>query len=522
MKRAKLVVIALDAADSTLVHKWASEGYLPTLARLLREGIVAPIATPPAVLEGAVWPTLYTGVSPACHGMYSYLQLKPNSYEMQLGLRADRLTVPPFWQHLSEAGLRLAIIDAPLTRPLKSLNGIQVVNWGAHDTGWSWKRSSSPGSLMRKLLQRYGEYPAPESCDKAVSHLSMEEFEALRRGLIEGVEKKTALLEDCLNMEEWDFFLGVFSESHCAGHQFWHFMDSTHPRHCLEAPATLRNSIRDVYRGIDAGVDRLVSKVSPDTNIIILISHAMGPYHHGSYLLDEVLARLGVNPPAVRVSQDGHGTASLGRLKERLWSLRHVLPDSTRNFLKANLPDKLIGSAWEWIHPAFNPWPQMRAFQVPTNQMTGAIRINLIGRDPDGLVRSGKEYEELCQTITDGLMQLENPATGRRAVQWVSHVRDLFQGPRLDELPDLFVEWDHSSPIKSVRSVATGEVTTSRSPRRSGSHMPGGLLIAFGPDFNLGTVEKPIRTIDICPTILSFFGLERPEFLQGRSVHLYE
>jgi predicted AlkP superfamily phosphohydrolase/phosphomutase len=517
MKKAKLIVIAIDAASSSLIQKWANEGQLPTLSRLLRQEVVVPVITPPAVLEGAVWPTLYTGVSAGCHGMYSYLQVKPNSYELELGLRADRLTIAPFWQYLSAAGLRIAIIDAPLTRPLKPLNGIQVVNWGAHDAGWSWKRSSSPVSLMRKLLQRYGEHPAPESCDKAVSHLSLEEFETLRCRLIEGVEKKAAMLEDCLKMDRWDFFLGVFSEAHCAGHQFWHFMDPTHPRYDSDAPASLRNALRDVYRALDSGVDRLISRISSDANVIILVSHGMSAYYHGSDFLDEILERLGVNSTLVPGSTNGHGKATPESIRQRLWGIRRVVPQPTLNFFKTHLPET-VGGLWAWTHPVLNPWPQMRAFQVPSNQMTGAIRINLAGRDPNGMVRPGKEYEDLCRTITDGLMQLENPATGRRAVQWVSHARELFQGPRLDEMPDLFVEWDHSSHMQSVSSPVTGEIRGSRLAKRSGSHTGGGLLIAFGPDLTPGSIHTPIGTIDIAPTILDFYGSQRPLSIQGRSV----
>jgi predicted AlkP superfamily phosphohydrolase/phosphomutase len=81
MARRKLVVIGLDAMDSRLALQWAREGYFPTLARLLSSGFNAKIDTPSGVLEGAIWPTLLTGVSPASHGMFSFLQLKRGSYK---------------------------------------------------------------------------------------------------------------------------------------------------------------------------------------------------------------------------------------------------------------------------------------------------------------------------------------------------------------------------------------------------------------------------------------------------------
>ncbi|TMK76428.1 MAG: hypothetical protein E6G47_12690, partial [Actinobacteria bacterium] len=236
MKSPKLLFIGLDSVDSALVRRWAGEGHLPTMARLLASGAVAPIVTPEAVLEGGVWPTFLTSQSPATHGMFAYQQLKRGTYDLEVALHADRLPVPPFWEHLSRAGKRVTIIDAPFARTAKRLNGIQVTNWGAHDA-WSWARSSYPASLIGDLVRRFGDHPVP-SCNLGRKRTAAE-YQRFREQLIEGVRRKTALLRHCLELEDWDLFLGVFSESHCVGHHFWHFLDPGHPRHDSSAAQEL-------------------------------------------------------------------------------------------------------------------------------------------------------------------------------------------------------------------------------------------------------------------------------------------
>jgi len=154
------------------------------------------------------------------------------------------------WEHMSRAGKRVAVIDAPFGRPTDGLNGVQITNWGVHDS-WSWPRSSWPSGLIHEVVDRFGEHPVPY-CD--APDPSLADYEVLRAGLIEGVRRKANLLRHHLAQEDWDFFLGVFSESHCAGHQFWHLMDPSHPRHAASAPPSLHWTIRDVYRAIDAGV----------------------------------------------------------------------------------------------------------------------------------------------------------------------------------------------------------------------------------------------------------------------------
>src|SRR5262249_1187760 len=193
MARPKLFFIGIDAMDSRLAIQWAKEGHLPTLAQLLSSGFDAEIDTPSGVLEGAVWPSLITGVSPAAHGVFSFLQLKPGSYELRQGNRADQLTVPPFWNELSKARKRVAVIDAPISTPIKGLNGIQVVNWGAHD---AQRRCSWPSKLMDDLVKKFGDHPV-DGCD--ADGRGFYDYQDLRERLISGVEKKTELLRYCLS-----------------------------------------------------------------------------------------------------------------------------------------------------------------------------------------------------------------------------------------------------------------------------------------------------------------------------------
>ncbi len=513
MPASRLVLIGIDAASSALVREWAAAGDLPTIAGLLRSGFNATIATPLGALEGGIWPTFLTSTSPASHGMFSHLKLKPRTYDLEVGMYANRLPVPPFWTHLSRAGKRVAVIDAPFARPVRKLNGIHVTNWGAHDP-WCWRRSSWPPHLIRELVRRFGSHPV-DTCD--TEGRSLEDYEDLRARLIAGVEKKTALLRHCLEREPWDFFFGVFSESHCAGHQFWHLMDPRHPQHDRKASEALRSTIRDVYRAIDAGVGTILGGVAPGTHVLLMLSHGMGPYYAGSHLLDRVIERLDINgtcaaAPASRAEGSTVGVSTPGRL---LWTLRYLLPYELRLELKSRLP-KAVATLRRWIgRPDSNPWCRMRAFAVPSNNMTGAIRINLKGREPEGLVGPGVEYEALRQEIIDALLALKNPETGRPAVQWVARAEDLYEGPRLRDMPDLLVEWDHSAPINTLCSPRIGRVSQAFGGHRTGDHWQNGLLIGRG--FRTGEIAEQVCTQDIAPTILDFFDVPRPATCEGKS-----
>ncbi len=500
-QRQRLLLIGLDAGDSNLAHTWAKEGHLPTLAKLLGSGVAVEISTPPAVLEGGVWPTFLTSSTPAAHAMFAGMKITPGTYDFEEAMSADRLPVPPFWAHLSQAGKNVAVIDAPFARPVQQLNGIQVTNWGAHDP-WSWARSSWPPNLITDLVTRFGDHPVA-TCDGKDRRI--DEYENLLARLVSGVQKKTALLRHCLELSDWDFFFSVFSESHCVGHQFWHFMDPGHPQHDPDVPSSLRLAIRDVYRTIDGGLASLLEAIDPETHVLLMLSHGMGPWYDGSHLLDLVVERL--------VLTNGKRKTA----KVAVWNLRHFLPERLRQRLKASMPNP-VTTLWVLTHPKPTPRREMRAFTVPSHNMTGAIRINLKGREPAGLVEPGMEYEALCRELTDAFLELENAETGRPAVQWVARASELYQGPRLDELPDLFIEWDHSVPIRTLRSSRIGTVAQAFRGHRTGDHSQGGLLVGSGPRFRAGRIKEKIRTQDIAPTILDFFGVAVPRDYEGKSV----
>ena len=289
-------------------------------------------------------------------------------------------------------------------------------------------------------------------------------------------------------------------------------MDQEHPRHDSRASDVLRSTICDVYRAIDAGIGMLLESLTPDAHVVLMSSHGMGPYYAGSHLLDRVIERLGLagpEPPALV-----EFTGSAGR---RLCGLRHLPPSSLRLELKSQFPSFITTLRRSMRAPDRGPWRRARAFAVPSNNMTGAIRINLKGREPEGLVEPGAEYEALRQEIADALVALENPETGRPAARWVARVEELYEGPRLRDMPDLFVEWDHTAPITTLCSPRIGRVSQAFAGHRTGDHWGNGLLVGRGVGFRSGEVTELVRTQDIGPTVLDFFGVQSPPGCEGRS-----
>ena len=149
----KVLVLGIDAANPTLLQHWAEDGTLPNLRSLIARGVVGKTRSIEGFFIGSTWPSFYTGVTPARHGFHYLVQLKPGTYDFYPPAAVGIVRCDPFWSRLSQAGRRVAVLDVPLIRLDRSINGIQVVEWGGHDASTdfrpgrpTWLRRSDPGS----------------------------------------------------------------------------------------------------------------------------------------------------------------------------------------------------------------------------------------------------------------------------------------------------------------------------------------------------------------------------------------
>jgi predicted AlkP superfamily phosphohydrolase/phosphomutase len=104
MKAPKVMVVGLDAATWDLAKPWIAEGHMPNLARLMSEGTsgtfesVLPPITPPA------WTSFTTGKNPGKHGIFHFMETKPDSYALSYTNATSRRT-RTVWKILNDAGI---------------------------------------------------------------------------------------------------------------------------------------------------------------------------------------------------------------------------------------------------------------------------------------------------------------------------------------------------------------------------------------------------------------------------------
>jgi predicted AlkP superfamily phosphohydrolase/phosphomutase len=146
------------------------------------------------------------------------------------------------------------------------------------------------------------------------------------------------------------------------------------------------------------------------------------------------------------------------------------------------------------------------AFAVHTDSVASAIRVNLIGRDPQGRVRADA-LDEYRDFLAAGFAALTDPATGRRLVSEVVRVAERYRGPRAP-FADLLVVWNAAAPIAAVASPAIGVVHGVPPGHPIGNHRPGGWFVAAGPGIAPAMASAPMAIVDFAPTVAALLGVD--------------
>jgi predicted AlkP superfamily phosphohydrolase/phosphomutase len=498
-----MLVIGLDSADPSLVEKWSEEGILPTLRLLRKEGTRIHLKHDRAIPSASVWPSIYTGSHPGKHGIYNGLQLEPGQQTVDF-IKPSHCAQPPFWQALDRTGNRSIIIDVPFNYPLTDFSGIQILDWGTYERHYD--PHSLPGEIVMEISKRFGTYPFGREMSRNAP-TKVRHYQRVRAQLLAGISLKGSVVKWLVTDRSWDFLMAVFSETHPAGHYFWSFHSDGLRRLPFALPAEFRTTIRDVYKAVDKELAKIIEDLDEKTTLLVLSGQGMGPNSAQWHLIPDVLSKLGLL--VTKTKSDRRGVTRTHWLGE----VRDLIPLSWRRSVSRYLPGTLRDQLRSYWATARIDWSRTRAFYLPTD-LLGYIRINLKGREPQGLVHPGSEYDDICNHISSALKELIHPRTGKRIVREVFHTNAIFAGPERDRLPDLIVTWRDG--INEAHSPQKAGTINGDSPDpRSGNHRPQGFALLYGPGIGKGQAAEG-RIVDIAPTVLKYFGITPPSDIDGR------
>jgi predicted AlkP superfamily phosphohydrolase/phosphomutase len=456
-------------------------------------------------LAGSPWPTFYTGTLPGDHGLYHYLQWRPD----QMGYRrpdTDWLSARPFWRRL-DGDRRVIALDVPMTFPPEAFHGVEISGWATHDH--LGPTAAYPPATLEWVRREFGPVPLGEEIYGPQYIASLLH---LRDVLLHATSRVAQLAEALMKREAWTLFLVGFGATHRGGHKLWDLSATLGEGRPGERDAFSR-ALRDVYASCDAAVGQLVEAAGDRVTVLVFSLHGMGPNLSRVDVLPAMLQRILVG--------DSKSTGISWRRGALQRLMRSISPE-WRHWVKSRLP-----VAWHdrltrfWQLGQVN-WEATRAISLIAD-LQGYLRINVKGREAAGIVVPGTEYDHLCATIEEGLRSFVDADTGRPIVERVIRSDRLFPAAgRLGDLPDLLIRWD-ASPAAQHRAITSPHYGSIAWPcpgrlidGRSGNHDPEGFVLATGPGVRTGMPIENAHILDLAPSVCSLLGVPTPAEMQGR------
>lgn len=343
---------------------------------------------------------------------------------------------------------------------------------------------TAPADYVNELTDHHGRF---KTQGWAIDTWSITEGTIDEKVFLEDVEATVAKSEEMLfaslgELEDWDVLVHYFEFTDRVQHVMYRFIDPLHPLYTEEEAAQWGGSILDSYQRMDAIVGRTMEEAPQGTLILVVSDHGFAPW------------RWAVNYNTW-LAQEGYLVLK-GEGPER-----------------ANLED-LFDQGEFFVNV---DWSRSRAYSMGL----GNMYINLAGREGQGIVQPGEEYEALLVELQSRLEAYVHEETGENPVAKVL-TRDEAYGtydPKL--IPDLFlannrgyrVGWQDSLGIVAKQFIEPNADIWSGDHCSVYPPLVKGIFFASQPL----SVQDPYMA-DVPATILDLFKVEPPVQLDGRSL----
>ena len=490
----RVMIIGLDGATFRFIRPLAAAGRLPALAALMARGASGELHSTFPPHTAAAWTTCVTGQKPGNHGTLYFHQLDPSRYSGRGGIvTSDAMRGRTIFDVASARGLRVAAVHVPLTFPAWPVNGVMV-------SGYPTPMGSPACAYPRDLADSVGKLHAITRTSSPEKRLA---FSLARITLL------TDLCERTLAEQSPDLFMTVFQDSDAAHHYFWRYHDRRSPAYTESDARRYGDYIPQVYEALDRAVGRILSHAGPETTVFIVSDHggdmaAPNAFHVNAWLASKGLLR----------AHDAAPTLMQRAYAARRW----LLPGAVRGRL-SRLIQRANLEGFDEMRSGLTQvdWAHTRAYRFMMTAQVEGIALNVVGRQPQGTVQPGAEYEALRDTIIAGLRELRTPDGDEPLVAEVYRREEVFSGLHMDHAPDIVLRLH---PLYRVGAglkppIFTRLTAADLSGPRNGWHDDFGILIAAGPTVQQGATVPGASILNMAPTFLRGLGLHAPQWMDG-------
>nr|WP_309242225.1 alkaline phosphatase family protein [Halocatena marina] len=493
------LLIGIDAGCLPVFDRLIEEDVIPNIESICDTGVSGPLTSQIPPWTPSAWPSMYTGVNPGKHGTFGFVDY--DGYDWHV-VTADHVREHALWKLLEENDMSSVVVNVPVTHPPDEIDGAIIPGF----IGPEHPESHPKGILdeVREEIGEYRVYPIYEREDDWPDSRKMDEYTTLVRMRGEAFRYLDKRFEP-------DFGFVQFQKPDTVFHEFhgnW-------------------EKVKTVYEETDRQIGLLLEECDAK-RVFIASDHGMGPYEKYEFRMNEFLKDEGY---AV-ATQGGKGMPSWNPIRNQLregqdqetWepgvverlaavAAQHgVTPSRIEGGLKTvgldrivkqYLPENIARTASEQVD-----FPESKAYMRARVEL--GVRINLEGREPDGIVPES-EYESVRSDIIEQLTPLTTP-DGEPMFDEVVPREEYYHGPYAENAVDIVTVPNNFDHFLSAHLLGKHFGP----PTEPWNHKLDGVFAAMGEGIDDSVSVEDAHIYDVAPTIMAALGVPYSDRMDGR------
>jgi predicted AlkP superfamily phosphohydrolase/phosphomutase len=264
----------------------------------------------------------------------------------------------------------------------------------------------------------------------------------------------------------------VFDATDRIQHMFWRYVDPGHPAAKGRDGGAHKGAVEAIYKHNDALVGRMLERLQKDDVLMVLSDHGFTSFRRGCNL-------------NAWLHKNGYLALKPGATGKE-----------------------------EWLQGV--DWSKTRAYALGLS----GLFLNVKGREAYGIVEPGDEVARLKSELIGKLNGLRDADKGKVGIREAFDTWKLYQGPYLANAPDLIIGYDEGYRVSwdGATGVVDTPVFEDNVKAWSGDHCVDPRLVPGVFFCNHALDRKNPTLLDIAPTALRLFGVERPGHMEGEAL----
>jgi len=330
---------------------------------------------------------------------------------------------------------------------------------------------TEPPSYSKELVKNVGDYKTV-GWNHETWGLNEERIdeEAFMQDIWDTFRESEAITLHELETRNLDLMVSVFVETDRTSHMMYRLLDAEHPRYDAQLAAKYGDSILKTYQRADEIVGKVRAKLDPNDVLFIVSDHGFHSWRRG----------FNVNTWLVQ---------------EGFMTLKGGATSTTKKFLQDV------------------DWSKTKAYALGV----GGIYVNVAGREGKGIVKPS-EVDGVIRDITDRMVKVVDPKTGKLAVNKVYAGKETWKGPRLGEGQDMQIGMADGYRVSSATPLggAPEGLFEDNMKKWSGDHATSDVSETDGVLLSSAKISDEHPAIgDLAPTILTLLGVPVPPSYDG-------